>query len=194
MQTTIGNTKLILVCGDITEQETDAIVNAANPGLMGGGGVDGAIHEKGGPDILDECKIIRKRYPDGLPEGQAVITTGGRLKSKKVIHTVGPVWHGGINTERQKLADAYKKSLKVALENGIKTISFPSISTGAYGYPVEKASLVALKAVIGFLEEFNGIEEVIFILHSSHDLAIYERALTEIIRKTTNKINAEGEI
>ncbi|CAG0962358.1 O-acetyl-ADP-ribose deacetylase [Methanosarcinales archaeon] len=172
-----------MYAGDITEQETEAIVNAANPGLMGGGGVDGAIHRKGGPDILNECKIIRKRYPDGLPAGQAVITTGGALKAKKVIHTVGPVWHGGNDKEPQLLADAYKNSLKVAIENGIKTISFPSISTGAYGYPVEKASVVALNAVIGFLEKFDGIEEVRFILHSSHDLAIYEWALTGIIRK-----------
>ena len=180
MQTNIGNTRLILICGDITEQETDAIVNAANPGLMGGGGVDGAIHRKGGPDILNECKIIRNKYPDGLPAGQAVITTGGELKAKKVIHTVGPVWHGGNKSEPQLLADAYKNSLKVAIENGIKTISFPSISTGAYGYPVEKASVVAVNAVIGFLEKFDGIEEVRFILHSAHDLAIYEQALTEI--------------
>ena len=184
MQTIIGNTKIILFIGDITEQETDAIVNAANPGLMGGGGVDGAIHRKGGPDILKECKIVRKRYPDVLPTGQAVITTGGALKARKVIHTVGPVWHGGINKEKQRLADAYKNSLRIAIENGIKTISFPSISTGAYGYPVEKASFVAVKAVIGFLGEFKNIEEVRFILHSSHDLAIYERAFTEIIRKT----------
>ncbi|MFZ3385141.1 MAG: O-acetyl-ADP-ribose deacetylase [Candidatus Methanoperedens sp.] len=183
METIIGNTKIILFIGDITEQETDAIVNAANPGLMGGGGVDGAIHRKGGPDILNECKIIRKSYPDGLPTGQAVITTGGALKAKKVIHTVGPVWHGGINKERQRLSDAYKNSLKIAIENGIKTISFPSISTGAYGYPVEKASVTALKAVIGFLEKFSCFKEVRFILHSSHDLATYERALTEITRK-----------
>ncbi|NJD52547.1 MAG: O-acetyl-ADP-ribose deacetylase [Candidatus Methanoperedens sp.] len=182
MQTLIGNTRLILICGDITEQETEAIVNAANPDLMGGGGVDGAIHRKGGPDILKECKIIRKRYPDGLPSGQAVITTGGALKAKKVIHTVGPVWHGGNNKEPQLLADSYKNSLKVAIENGIKTISFPSISTGAYGYPVEKASAVALNAVIGFLEGFSYIKEVRFILHSPHDLVIYEQALTEIIR------------
>lgn len=188
MQKIIGNTKIILFIGDITEQETDAIVNAANPGLMGGGGVDGAIHRKGGPDILRECKIIRKSYPDGLPTGQAVITTGGELKAKKVIHTVGPVWHGGINKERQRLADAYKNSLKIAIENGIKTISFPSISTGAYGYPVEKASVIALKAVIGFLKKFNGIEEVRFILHSSHDLATYERALMEIMGRSADSI------
>lgn len=190
MQTNIGNTRLILICGDITEQETDAIVNAANPGLMGGGGVDGAIHKKGGPDILKECKIIRKRYPDGLPAGQAVITTGGALKAKKVIHTVGPVWHGGNNNEPQLLADSYNNSLKIAIENRIKTISFPSISTGAYGYPVEKASLVALNAVIGFLEESSYIKEIRFILHSPHDLEVYERALTELSTAPENRINA----
>jgi O-acetyl-ADP-ribose deacetylase (regulator of RNase III) len=180
METKIRNTKVFLVCGDITEQETEAIVNAANPGLMGGGGVDGAIHRKGGPDILEECKIIRQRtYPDGMPAGKAVITTGGELKARKVIHTVGPIWQGGQNNEQQLLCEAYKNSLKIDVENGIKTISFPSISTGAYGYPVEKASRVAVNAIIGSLEECNGIREVRFILHSSHDLAIYEQALTE---------------
>ena len=182
METTIRNTKIILVYGDITEQETDAIVNAANPGLMGGGGVDGAIHSKGGPDILKECKMIRhKIYPDGLPTGNAVVTTGGKLKAKKVIHTVGPVWSGGDSKEPQLLAEAYKNSLEIALENGIKTISFPSISTGAYGYPVEKASKVALRAVIEFIKENSGIEGVRFILHSDHDMKTYEEALTEIL-------------
>ena len=182
METSIVNTKIIFVYGDITEQETDAIVNAANPGLMGGEGVDGAIHSKGGADILKECKMIRQRiYPDGLPTGNAVITTGGKLKAKKVIHTVGPVWYGGNNNEPQLLADAYKNSLKIAIENGIKTISFPSISTGAYGYPVEKASRVALRSVIEFLKENSGIKEVRFILHSDHDMKIYEEALKEIL-------------
>lgn len=183
---TIAAARLVLLSGDITEQGTDAIVNAANPGLMGGGGVDGAIHGKGGADILRECKVIRERYyPDGLPAGQAVITTGGYLKAKRVIHTVGPIWRGGNNKEPQVLAAAYENSLKVALENGIKTISFPSISTGAYGYPVEKASRVAIRAVIGFLVENKGIEEVRFILHSSYDLQIYEEALKEILRPGT---------
>jgi O-acetyl-ADP-ribose deacetylase (regulator of RNase III) len=178
LETIVAAAKLVLLCGDITEQGTDAIVNAANPGLMGGGGVDGAIHKKGGADILEECKVIRETYyPDGLPAGQAIITTGGYLKAKKVIHTVGPVWHGGINNEPKVLAMAYKNCLKVALNNGIKTISFPSISTGAYGYPVEKASKIAIQAVIGFLRENKGIEEVRFILHSSYDLQIYEEAL-----------------
>ncbi len=124
MQTTIGNTKLILICGDITEQETDAIVNAANPGLMGGGGVDGAIHEKGGPDILDECKIIRKRYPDGLPEGRAVITTGGRLKSKKVIHTVALSGMVELIQKGKNLLTHIKKVLRLPLKTGSKQYLF----------------------------------------------------------------------
>ena len=180
MKFNIGTTRIILIRGDITEQETQAIVNAANPGLMGGGGVDGAIHRKGGPNILKECKMIRQR-PDGLPTGKAVITTGGELDAKKVIHTVGPVWHGGNSKEPQLLAEAYKSSLKIAIDNGIRTISFPSISTGAYGYPVEKASRVALRAVIEFLKENPGIGEVRFILHSDHDMKTYEEALTEIL-------------
>jgi len=186
METTISAAKFVLINGDITEQGTDAIVNAANPGLMGGGGVDGAIHRKGGADILGECKVIRERYyPAGLPAGQAVITTGGYLKAKRVIHTVGPIWHGGNNKEQQVLAQAYTNSLKVALDNGIKTISFPSISTGAYGYPVEKASRTAIRSVIGFLRENTGIGEVRFILHSSYDLQIYEEALKEVLQAGT---------
>jgi O-acetyl-ADP-ribose deacetylase (regulator of RNase III) len=186
METTIAATKLVLLCGDVTEQGTDAIVNAANPGLMGGGGVDGAIHRKGGADILKECKVIRENYyPGGLPAGQAVITTGGYLKAKRVIHTVGPIWQGGINKEHQVLAQAYTNCLKVANDNRIKTISFPSISTGAYGYPVEKASRVAIRAVIGFLMENKGIGEVRFILHSLYDLQIYEEALKEVLQEGT---------
>lgn len=178
METNIGTAGITLILGDITEQETDAIVNAANPGLMGGGGVDGAIHRKGGAEILKECMFIRQTlYPDGLPTGKAVATSGGNLKAKKVIHTVGPVWDGGNNREPELLAEAYRNSLALALKMGIKTISFPSISTGAYGYPVEKASRVAIKTVEGFLEKNTGIEEVRFILHSLHDLRTYEDAL-----------------
>lgn len=173
--------RITLVCGDITEQETDAIVNAANSSLMGGGGVDGAIHRKGGTEILEECKIIRmESYPGGLPTGKAVITTGGKLKAKKVIHTVGPIWHGGDKGERELLSQAYINCLALALDSGVKTISFPSISTGAYGYPIEKASRVALRAVVQFLEKNKGIEEVRFVLHSMHDLKIYEKALAEL--------------
>jgi O-acetyl-ADP-ribose deacetylase (regulator of RNase III) len=178
MEANIGTTGITLILGDITEQETDAIVNAANPGLMGGGGVDGAIHRKGGAEILKECKFIRQTlYPEGLPTGKAVATSGGNLKAKKVIHTVGPIWGGGNNREPELLADAYRNSLALALKMGVKTISFPSMSTGAYGYPVEKASRVAIKTVEGFLEENRGIEEIRFVLHSQQDLQIYEDAL-----------------
>jgi len=162
------------VKGDITEVAADAIVNAANSSLMGGGGVDGAIHRKGGPRILEECKRIRlEQWPDGLPTGQAVITTGGDLKAKHVIHTVGPVWRGGEEGEDELLADAYTNSLKVAVLNKLRTIAFPSISTGAYGYPVEKASRVAIKAVKRFLKAEDGLDELVFVLFSDRDLNIY---------------------
>ncbi|MCZ7393184.1 MAG: O-acetyl-ADP-ribose deacetylase [Candidatus Methanoperedens sp.] len=182
METITGTTRIILVLGDITEQDTDAIVNAANPSLLGGGGVDGAIHRKGGAEILKECKIIRQTlYPDGLPTGKAVMTTGGKLKAKKVIHTVGPIWSGGDGGEPELLAQAYISSLDLAQKMGLKIISFPSISTGAYGYQIEKASRVAVRAVVEFLEKNNGFEEVRFVLHSQHDLRTYEGALKEIL-------------
>lgn len=182
MEATIGTSRIILIPGDITEQDTEAIVNAANPSLMGGGGVDGAIHRKGGEEILEECKMIRqKSYPSGLPTGAAVVTTGGKLKAKKVIHTVGPIWGRGDKGEPELLAKAYTNSLALALMSGLKTISFPSISTGAYGYPIEKASRVAIKAVVDFLKKNEGIKEVMFVLHSTHDLRIYEGALKGIL-------------
>ncbi len=181
MEANIGTARITLVLGDITEQETDAIVNAANPTLMGGGGVDGAIHRKGGSEILNECKLIRQTlYPDGLPTGKAVATAAGKLKAKKVIHTVGPVWSGGNNREPELLAEAYMNSLALALKMGVETISFPSVSTGAYGYPVEEASKIAIKAVAGFLEKNTGIGEVRFVLHSRHDIQTYADALKEI--------------
>ena len=174
----IKNTRITLVCGDITEQGTDALVNAANPGLAGGGGVDGAIHRKGGPKILKECKIIRhEKWPDGMPTGEAVVTAGGALKAKNVIHTVGPVWGGGKKGEAEMLAKAYMNSLKLALELGLKTISFPSISTGTYGYPIENATRIALMAVVDFLRKNDGFAEVRFVLHSQKDLLVYEETL-----------------
>ena len=176
----IGKTKIRIVQGDITEQVTDAIVNAANPSLMGGGGVDGAIHKKGGPKILEECKRIRENtWPDGLPTGKAVITTGGNLKARYVIHTVGPVWHGGKHGEGELLAEAYKNSLKLAVSKGLKTIAFPSISTGAYCYPMEKASKIALKTVKEFLEKEDNLNEVLLVLFSKPDLETYEKAAKE---------------
>ena len=176
----IGKTKIRIVQGDITEQNTYAIVNAANSSLMGGCGVDGAIHRKGGPKILEECKRIREnRWPDGLPTGKAVITTGGNLKARYVIHTVGPVWQGGKHGENELLAEAYKNSLKLAVSIGLKTIAFPSISTGAYGYPIQKASKIALKTVEEFLEKESNLNEVLLVLFSKPDLETYEKAAKE---------------
>ncbi len=177
MEFKVGNATLQLAKGDITDQEADAIVNAANSTLLGGGGVDGAIHLKGGPKILEECKRLRaKEWPDGLPTGNAVITTGGNLKAKHVIHTVGPVWRGGFYDESKLLRTAYRNSLKLAVANGLKSIAFPSISTGAYGYPTEEAADVALAAVKDFLEKEDKLERVTFVLFSDKDLGIYEKA------------------
>lgn len=183
MEIKIGKSVIKLIQGDITEQDVDAIVNAANPSLMGGGGVDGAIHRKGGPKILEECKKIRETlYPNGLPTGEAVITSGGNLKAKYVIHTVGPIWRGGGAGEAGLLAKAYVNSLKLAVEKGLKKVAFPAISTGAYGYPIEEASRVALKAIKGFLEKEGGLEEVRLVLFKERDLKIYEEAAKEIFR------------
>ena len=181
-QFTIKGATVRFVRGDITEVAADAIVNAANSSLMGGGGVDGAIHRKGGPRILEECKRIRaEQWPEGLPTGKAVITTGGNLKAKHVIHTVGPVWRGGSEDEDGRLADAYTNSLRVAVLNKLRTIAFPSISTGAYGYPVEKASRAAIEAVKRFLESDDGLDEVVFVLFSDRDLNVYLEAAGEAL-------------
>ena len=174
MEFKVGNATLKIITGDITDIEADAIVNAANSTLMGGGGVDGAIHRRGGPKILEECKRIREtEWPDGLPTGKAVITLGGNLKAKHVIHTVGPVWFGGLHVEAELLKQAYRNTLKLAASKGLKTIAFPSISTGAYGYPIEAASRIALAAVKTFLEKEDRLEMVIFVLHSERDLEVY---------------------
>jgi O-acetyl-ADP-ribose deacetylase len=177
----VGTARVRLVRGDITELAPDAIVNAANSTLMGGGGVDGAIHRKGGPKILEECRRIRAReYPNGLPTGQAVITSGGNLKAKHVIHTVGPVWAGGNRGEPELLRQAYLNSLRTAVKSGLKTVAFPSIGTGAYGYPVAEASRVALAAVKEFLASEGGLAEVVFVLFSYGDFGVYQLAATEI--------------
>jgi O-acetyl-ADP-ribose deacetylase (regulator of RNase III) len=174
----VGNATLQLVRGDITDVEADAIVNAANSSLLGGGGVDGAIHRKGGPKILEECRRIRDtQWPDGLPTGKAVITSGGNLKAKHVIHTVGPVWLGGFHVEAELLKQAYRNSLKLAVANGLKTVAFPSISTGAYGYPIEEASRVAVGTVKNFLEKEDKLEKVIFVLFSERDFQMYLKAV-----------------
>lgn len=163
----VNKVRLSIINGDITLQSTDAIVNAANSGLMGGGGVDGAIHRAGGPAILEKCKkIIAKQ--GRLPTGKAVITTGGNLQAEYVIHTVGPVWHGGTNNETDLLASAYRESLKLAAEYGLRSISFPSISTGVYGYPVELAADVAIGTVKEFLTmSETSLIEVVFVLFNS---------------------------
>lgn len=172
----INKTKVSLSRGDITRQETDAIVNAANSELMGGGGVDGAIHRAGGPAILEECKVIRSTQGKCAP-GNAVITGGGNLKAKFVIHTVGPIWRGGQTNEETVLANAYQNSLLLAEQYEIKTIAFPSISTGAYGYPIEKASRTALDAVIDFCNKHESIDEIRFVLFDEFTLNAYKDAL-----------------
>ena len=182
MEFQVGKAVLQLYKGDITDIEADAIVNAANSSLMGGGGVDGAIHRKGGPTILEECKRIREtEWPDGLPTGKAVITLGGNLKAKYVIHTVGPVWLGGIHVEAELLKQAYRNSLKLAVAKGLKTTAFPSISTGAYGYPIEDAGQIALRTVKDFLKKEDKLERVIFVLFSENDFQVYLRNAESIL-------------
>jgi O-acetyl-ADP-ribose deacetylase (regulator of RNase III) len=147
--------RLVVATGDITVLAVDAIVNAANSSLMGGGGVDGAIHRAGGPAILDACRRIRAdRYPDGLPTGEAVETTAGRLPARYVIHTVGPVWHGGTSGEEALLASCYRKSLELAARLELRSIAFPAISTGVYGYPREKAARVVWKTLKDYFASF----------------------------------------
>ncbi len=170
----------MLVQGDITEQAVDGIVNAANTGLRGGGGVDGAIHRRGGPAIMEACARIRERQ-GGCPTGQAVITTGGRLPARHVIHAVGPVWSGGGRGEEELLASAYRASLRLAAEHGLRSLAFPSISTGAYRFPVERAARIALRTVRDFLSgERHSLEEVRFVLFTAGDLAVYERVLRQL--------------
>lgn len=176
MEIKINNTTLSLIKGDITREETDAIVNAANSRLAGGGGVDGAIHRAGGPKIMEECRKI-----NGCPTGSAVITTGGNLKAKYVIHTVGPIYRDGKHDEAKLLASAYESSLELAIKNNIKSIAFPSISTGAYGYPINTAAEIALKTVIGFIKTNKGLSAVRFVLFSDKDFEVYKKTLERLI-------------
>ena len=175
----IGDAVMTAITGDITLQQTDAIVNAANSGLMGGGGVDGAIHRAGGPAILEECKRIVASQ-GRLPTGRAVITTGGRMKTRYVIHTVGPVWHGGKHGEPELLAGAYRESLKLAAANNLESVSFPSISTGVYGYPVEQAANIAVTTVAEFLGEPSSVKNVVFVLFNSEAFQAFTSALKNI--------------
>ncbi len=181
MEAIIAGTLLKLLQGDIVDQDVEAVVNAANTGLWGGSGVDGAIHRAGGPAIAAECRRIREEQ-GGCPVGRAVITSGGFLKARYVIHTVGPIWHGGRQGEDELLASAYRSSLQLAREKGIKSLAFPSISTGAYRFPLERAAGIALAAVKDFLTANPGIiSEVRFVLFSQPVLAAYEKALAKVI-------------
>ncbi|MDE1889850.1 MAG: O-acetyl-ADP-ribose deacetylase [Planctomycetota bacterium] len=174
---TLNKSTLELTEGNITQQETDAIVNAANTSLLGGGGVDGAIHGAGGPKILEECRKL-----GGCPTGAARITTGGNLKTRYVIHTVGPVYHDGKHREAELLASAYKNSLNLTSRYKLKSVAFPSISTGAYGYPMHDAAAIALKTVIDYLKTHTDIELVRFVLFDQKAYQTYEKALQELIK------------
>ncbi len=176
MDIKVNESIVFLVEGDITKEKTDAIVNAANSRLAGGGGVDGAIHRAGGPAIMEECRKI-----GGCPTGKAVITTGGKLDVKHVIHTVGPIYRGGMKNEAGLLASAYKESLKLASSKGLKSIAFPSISTGAYGYPLAEAANIALKTVTDYLKEKTDIKTVRFVLFGRQAYEEYEKALKSIV-------------
>ena len=182
MSLTVRQTTISLIQGDITKQTTDAIVNAANSSLMGGGGVDGAIHRAGGPAILEECKKIVAKQ-GRLPTGDAVLTTGGNLPAKYVIHTVGPIWSGGNKVEAKLLASAYTESLRLAEKYNLKSISFPSISTGAYRYPLTDAARIAVESVVKFAkEEAKSIKEIVFVLFDAGTYAHYENALANIAK------------
>lgn len=163
--------------GDITKLAVDAIVNAANNSLLGGGGVDGAIHRAGGPDILEECRQIRARQ-GGCPTGEAVITTAGRLPAKYVIHTVGPVWQGGQKGEPELLASCYRNCLKLAKEHNVESIAFPNISTGVYGYPKDKAAMVAVETVKLYLQEHEtSVKQVVFVCFDEESYRLYQQLL-----------------
>ncbi len=170
MKTPVG--KIDIVRGDITKLDVDAIVNAANTTLLGGGGVDGAIHRAAGPELLAECRTL-----GGCEPGEAKITRGYRLPARFVIHTVGPIWHGGKHGEPETLANCYRNSLRLAVENGIKTIAFPAISCGAYGYPIPEAAQIALKTTREFLASEDKIDKVIFVLWGEEIYEAYRQAL-----------------
>ena len=173
---TIGTATLELTTGDITEQQVDAIANAANAALRGGGGVDGAIHRAAGPGLLRE---LRERYPDGTPTGTAVATGGHELGARWVLHAVGPVWRGGGHGEAEQLAGAYRSSLELADELGARSVAFPAISMGIYGYPPEEGARVAIEAVHAHLAGTKGLELVRFVLFSHDTLAVFEEALLD---------------
>jgi len=181
MRFKVNESTIELVRGDITVQDTDAIVNAANSSLAGGGGVDGAIHRAAGPSIMEET---RKKYPGGCPTGRAVITGGGNLSAPNIIHTVGPIYRGGGRGEGELLASAYRESLRLASKQGLKSVAFPSISTGAYRYPIAEAADIAISTVMDYLRDHPEIELIRFVLFSDRDFNVYQ-AILEI--KVTGK-------
>ena len=186
--TTIAQSRLTVTQGDLTEQAVDAIVNAANSTLLGGGGVDGAIHRRGGPDILAACRRIRaQRHPDGLPTGEAVLTVGGTLPARHVIHTVGPVYSARPEVP-VLLAACHTNSLRLAASNGLRTIAFPAISTGVYGYPLELAAPIALGATVDHLRTHpDAHDEVRFVLFSAEALAVFSRALAALEQRNARR-------
>ncbi|WP_213975309.1 O-acetyl-ADP-ribose deacetylase [Tepidanaerobacter acetatoxydans] len=167
--------KIQVVLGDITKTKVDAIVNAANNTLLGGGGVDGAIHRAAGPELLEECRKL-----NGCKTGEAKITKGYKLPAKYVIHTVGPVWQGGNANEDELLASCYRNSLELAVKNGIKTIAFPSISTGAYRFPLNRASKIAMREILNFLKDNGSIEKVYMVCFDEKTMKAYTEALQEL--------------
>ena len=176
MDIKINHAVLSLVQGDITQEETDAIVNAANSRLAGGAGVDGAIHRAGGPNIMEECRKI-----GGCPTGQAVLTTGGNLAARYVIHTVGPIYRGGMKGEAGLLKSAYQSSLTLASSNGLKSIAFPAISTGVYSYPLEEAARIALQTAIDYLRSHNDLELVRFVLFDRKTYDVFAETLRKLV-------------
>jgi len=181
---TFTNSKTLELAGpaDITKETTEAIVNAANSTLLGGGGVDGAIHRAGGPSILADCRRIAAKIGT-LPAGKAVITTGGRLAANYVVHTVGPIYRGGKQRESETLASCYRESIRVADDHGIHSLAFPSISTGAFGYPIEEAAAVAIEAVVDSLTASTHVQLVRFILFDIGDCRTYVRAAEKLARE-----------
>jgi O-acetyl-ADP-ribose deacetylase (regulator of RNase III) len=168
-----------VISGDITKINADAIVNAANSSLLGGGGVDGAIHRAGGSEILDDCRKIIARQ-GGCQTGNAVITTAGKLPARHVIHTVGPVWNGGTKNEREKLANCYRNSLQLAVENDCKSVAFPNISTGIYGFPKDEAAKIAVKTVLDFVQNEPRIEKILFVCFDSENEHYTRNALARL--------------
>jgi O-acetyl-ADP-ribose deacetylase len=172
----MADESIAIVVGDITRQNVDAIVNAANTSLLGGGGVDGAIHRAAGPELLEACRTL-----NGCPTGEAKITHGYRLPARWVIHTVGPVWGGGKKFEDELLANCYRRSLELAVQNDVRSIAFPAISTGIYGFPLEPATRIAIREVRAFLKKISVIEKVLFVCFDSRTRECYERVMAESV-------------